>query len=112
ARRFNGESVGGESVGGESVGGESVGGESVGGESLNGETLNVRLCGDAEDARRLGRLRDLVSSARGGPGKIVLHAGANGDRRPLKQCVTITDAMRDELAGLFGGENVWRVEER
>ena len=87
-------------------------GESVGGESLNGETLNVRLCGDAEDARRLGRLRDLVSSARGGPGKIVLHAGANGDRRPLKQCVTITDAMRDELAGLFGGENVWRVEER
>src|SRR4029077_9905531 len=38
-------------------------------------TLNVRLCGDAQDARRLGRLRDLVTSASGGPGKIVLHAG-------------------------------------
>jgi hypothetical protein len=75
-------------------------------------TLNVRLCGDAEDAHRLGRLRDLVSSAGGGSGKIVLHAGANGDTRPLKQSVAITDAMRAELAGLFGGDNVWQADER
>jgi OB-fold nucleic acid binding domain len=75
-------------------------------------TLNVRLCGDAQDAHRLGRLRDLVSSAGGGSGKIVLHAGANGDTRPLKQSVAITDAMRAELAGLFGGDNVWQAEER
>jgi hypothetical protein len=75
-------------------------------------TLNVRLCGDAKDAHRLGRLRDLVSSAAGGSGKIVLHAGANGDTRPLKQSVAITDAMRAELAGLFGGDNVWQAEER
>jgi DNA polymerase-3 subunit alpha len=75
-------------------------------------TLNVRLCGDAEDAHRLGRLRDLVSSAGGGSGKIVLHAGANGDTRPLKQSVAITDAMRAELAGLFGGDNVWQADDR
>jgi DNA polymerase-3 subunit alpha len=75
-------------------------------------TLNVRLCGDAKDAHRLGRLRDLVSSAAGGSGKIVLHAGANGDTRPLKQSVAITEAMRAELAGLFGGDNVWQAEER
>jgi hypothetical protein len=72
----------------------------------------VRLCGDAEDAHRLGRLRDLVSTAGGGSGKIVLHAGANGDTRPLKQSVAITDAMRAELAGLFGGDNVWQADER
>ena len=76
------------------------------------QILNVRLRGDADDARRLGRLRDLVSSASGGPGKIVLHAGANGDTRPLKQSVAITEAMRAELAGLFGGENVWQVDDR
>jgi DNA polymerase-3 subunit alpha len=75
-------------------------------------TLNVRLCGDADDARRLGRLRDLVSSASGGSDKIVLHAGTAGDTRPLKQSVAITEAMRAELAGLFGGDNVWQVDDR
>jgi len=78
----------------------------------NPATLNVRLCGDSQDARRLGRLRDLVTSASGGPGKIVLHAGNTGDTRPLKQLVIITAAMRDELTALFGGDNVWEADER
>ncbi|HLJ83107.1 MAG TPA: DNA polymerase III subunit alpha [Candidatus Eremiobacteraceae bacterium] len=74
--------------------------------------LNVRLNGEPEDAQRLGRLRDIVTAARAGDGKIVLHAGARGDTRSLKTSVVITGALRDELAAVFGFDNVWEAEPR
>ena len=74
--------------------------------------LNVRLNGEPEDAQRLGRLRDIVTAARAGDGKIVLHAGARGDTRSLKTSVVITGALRDELAAVFGFDNVWEAEAR
>ncbi len=72
--------------------------------------LNVRLIGEPEDAQRLGRLRDIVTSARAGDGRIVLHAGSHGDTRSLKASVVITDALRDQLADVFGLENVWEAD--
>ncbi len=72
--------------------------------------LNVRLNGTPEDAQRLGRLRDIVTAAHAGDGKIVLHAGARGDTRSLKTSVVITGALRDELAAVFGLDNVWEAD--
>jgi DNA polymerase-3 subunit alpha len=70
--------------------------------------LHVKLTGDAEDARRLARLRDLVLEAAGGSCRIVLHAGAGvEDRKPLRQSVRCTPALKVELANVFGGDNVW-----
>ena len=73
-------------------------------------TLNVRLGGGPEDAHRLGKLRDIVTAARMGDGRIVLHAGSRGDTRSLKTSVVITGALRDELAAVFGNDNVWEAE--
>ena len=70
--------------------------------------LHVKLAGDAADARRLARLRELVLDAAGGQCRIVLHAGSGSDeRRPLRQSVDVTPALRTELANVFGGDNVW-----
>ncbi len=70
--------------------------------------LHVKLVGDAADARRLARLRELVLDAASGSCTIVLHAGAGSDeRKPLRQSVTCTAALRDQLADVFGGDNVW-----
>jgi DNA polymerase-3 subunit alpha len=74
--------------------------------SPSGE-LHVKLVGDAEDATRLARLRELVLEAAGGPCKIVLHAGPSGERKQLRQSVEFTEGLRSELADVFGGDNVW-----
>ena len=71
-------------------------------------SIHVKLVGDAADARRLARLRELVLEAAGGSCRIVLHAGHGSDeRKPLRQSVNATPALRTELAAVFGGENVW-----
>ena len=69
--------------------------------------VHVRLPGDAEDARRLGRLRALVLDADEGSGRVILHAGADGDTRPLRHSIIVTKALRSELASIFGDANVW-----
>ncbi len=72
--------------------------------------LHVRMLGDAADAHRLVRLRDVVLAAGAGEGRIVLHAAGAGDGRPLQRAVAITPELQAELAALFGEHNVW--EER
>jgi DNA polymerase-3 subunit alpha len=80
--------------------------EGVPGEAT-AEELHVKLVGDAEDAKRLARLRELVLDAARGSCKIVLHAGAGGEQKQLRQSVRCTSDLRDELALVFGGDNVW-----
>ncbi|MBC5825241.1 MAG: DNA polymerase III subunit alpha, partial [Candidatus Eremiobacteraeota bacterium] len=71
--------------------------------------LHVRLSGDSDDAGRLGKLREIVLAAPGGSARVVLHVGRNGDNRPLKQAVALTQSLRDELSRLFGAGNVWEA---
>jgi len=71
------------------------------------EALHVRMLGDPDDAARLAKLRALVLAAGGGEGRIVLHAAANDESRPLQRPLLITGELRSELAKLFGSENVW-----
>jgi DNA polymerase III subunit alpha len=73
--------------------------------------VHVKLVGDAHDAQRLERLRQLVLDAAGGSSRIVLHDGAGSDsEKPLRQFVRFSPALRSELASVFGGENVWEGE--
>jgi hypothetical protein len=72
--------------------------------------LHVRLAGDNDDAQRLGRLRQLVLHTPPGSDQIVLHAGPNGNNRPLKQAVSVTPQLRTQLKELFGDENVWEAQ--
>jgi DNA polymerase-3 subunit alpha len=73
--------------------------------------IHVKLAGDAADARRLARLRELVLEAAGGSCRIVLHAGVGSDeRKPLRHSVEFTPALRSELANVFGGDNVWEAD--
>jgi hypothetical protein len=69
--------------------------------------LHIRLRGDAADAARLERLRELISQAQAGEDKVFLHAGGNGDSRPLRQPVQLTPALREDFATVFGADNVW-----
>jgi hypothetical protein len=72
--------------------------------------VHVKLLGDVHDARRLARLRELVLDAAGGSCRIVLHAGSTPeDRASLRQSVRFSTALRNELADVFGGENVWEA---
>jgi len=75
--------------------------------SRTGVEVHVRLRGDPEDARRLGKLRELVLGAGGGQARVILHAGPDGDTRPLRQSIVVTPAVRFELASIFGSANVW-----
>jgi DNA polymerase III subunit alpha len=72
--------------------------------------LHVRLRGDAEDAGRLERLRALIQSAQAGDNTVYLHAGGNGDSRPLRQPVQLTPSLREDFATVFGPDNVWLTE--
>ncbi len=72
--------------------------------------LHVRLRGDAEDAVRLERLRALIQSAQAGDNTVYLHAGGNGDSRPLRQPVQLTPSLREDFATVFGPDNVWLTE--
>jgi DNA polymerase III subunit alpha len=71
------------------------------------QALHVRMLGDATDAQRLVRLRDIVLAAGSGEGRIILHAASAGEGRPLQRSVAITPELHVELAALFGEENVW-----
>jgi DNA polymerase-3 subunit alpha len=71
------------------------------------DALHVRMLGDLDDATRLAKLRALVLAASGGDGRIVLHAAADDESRPLQRPLLITGELRSELAKLFGSENVW-----
>ncbi|HEV2037831.1 MAG TPA: OB-fold nucleic acid binding domain-containing protein, partial [Candidatus Eremiobacteraceae bacterium] len=72
--------------------------------------LHIRLRGDAEDATRLERLRELIKNAQAGEDKVYLHAGGNGDSRPLRQPVQLTPALREDFATVFGPDNVWLAD--
>ena len=72
--------------------------------------LHIRLRGDAEDATRLERLRKLIQSAQAGDYTVYLHAGGNGDSRPLRQPVQLTPSLREDFASVFGPDNVWLTE--
>ncbi len=72
--------------------------------------LHIRLQGDAEDASRLERLRQLISNAQAGEDKVFLHAGGNGDSRPLRQPLQLTPALREDFATVFGADNVWLAD--
>ncbi len=82
----------------------------VGGERQPARVLHIRLCGDADDATRLERLRDLIKSAQSGLDRVYLHAGGNDSSRPLRQPVELTPSLRDDFAELFGADNVWMAE--
>ena len=69
--------------------------------------IHIRMLGDGDDATRLSRLRDMVLAAGLGDGRIVLHAPADGESRPLSRTLRITGELRDELARVFGTDNVW-----
>jgi DNA polymerase-3 subunit alpha len=73
-------------------------------------SLHVKLHGDPQDATRLERLRELVKNAGTGSDKVYLHAGGNGDSRPLRQAVHVTPALRENFANVFGAENVWLTD--
>jgi DNA polymerase III subunit alpha len=72
--------------------------------------LHIRLRGDPDDASRLARLRELIKNANVGQDKVYLHAGGNGDSRPLRQPVQLTPALREDFAVVFGADNVWLGE--
>ena len=72
--------------------------------------LHIRLAGDASDAKRLQALRDLLKSAQTGDDRVYLHAGSDGESRPLRQPVALTQALREDFASLFGADNVWLAE--
>ncbi len=72
--------------------------------------LHIRLHGDADDVRRLERLRELIRNAQQGEDRVYLHAGGNGESRPLRQPVTLTPTLREDFAALFGSDNVWLAE--
>ncbi len=72
--------------------------------------VHIRLHGDADDETRLERLRELIRSANTGDDKVYLHAGHNGDSRPLRQPVQLTPALREGFAAVFGADNVWLAD--
>src|SRR6202165_3936387 len=74
--------------------------------------LHIRLQGNAEDTTGLEKLRELIVSAPGGSDRIFLHVGQQGESRPLRHPVRVTDALRDDFAAVFGAENVWIAPER
>ncbi|HEV2878896.1 MAG TPA: DNA polymerase III subunit alpha [Candidatus Eremiobacteraceae bacterium] len=74
--------------------------------------LHIRLHGDAEDATRLERLRELINSAQTGDDKVYLHAGGNGDSRPLRQPVQLTPSLREDFTTVFGADNVWLADKQ
>jgi len=39
-----------------------------------------------------------------------LHAGGNGDSRPLRQPVQLTPALREDFTSVFGPDNVWLAD--
>ena len=75
--------------------------------SLAPVAIHIRMLGDGDDATRLSRLRDMVLAAGLGDGRIVLHAPADAESRPLSRTLRITCELRDELARVFGTDNVW-----
>jgi len=74
------------------------------------QALHIRLRGDADDASRLERLRELIKNANAGQDTVYLHAGGNGDSRPLRQPVQLTPSLREDFAVVFGADNVWLGE--
>jgi DNA polymerase III alpha subunit len=72
--------------------------------------LHIRLAGDAGDAQRLQALRELLKNAQAGEDRVYLHAGSNGESRPLRQPVALTPTLRDDFTQLFGAANVWLAE--
>ncbi|HXM18924.1 MAG TPA: DNA polymerase III subunit alpha [Candidatus Tumulicola sp.] len=79
-------------------------------EKSPGRALHIRMSGGNGEAERLNKLRDLVLAAGPGTGQVVLHAGSNDERRPLRHLLPITPGLADAIAALFGGDNVWESE--
>jgi DNA polymerase III subunit alpha len=73
-------------------------------------TLHIRLLGEGADADRLHRLRELMTQAETGSDLVYLHAKGNGESRPLRQGVHVTQQLQENFALVFGAENVWRGE--
>jgi hypothetical protein len=72
--------------------------------------LHIRLRGDAEDAPRLERLRELIKGAQRGDDRVYLHAAGNDEPRPLRQPLALTATLRADFTSLFGQDNVWQAE--
>jgi DNA polymerase III alpha subunit len=72
--------------------------------------VHIRLLGDAGDAQRLQALRELLKNAETGDDLVYLHAGRNGESRPLRQPVALTPTLREDFTSLFGADNVWLAE--
>jgi DNA polymerase III subunit alpha len=77
---------------------------------VENNTLHIRLQGEGADADRLYRLRELMTQAEAGSDLVYLHANGNGESRPLRQGVRVTQQLQENFASVFGAENVWRGE--